>query len=98
MIESKLLKHHRFNEAFYHEDYVLWMDLLRGDAKAVGDKDCLVQYRVMKGTRSANKLNAAKHRWRVYRDALGLSVWKSATAFWGYAVAGIRKRCKLNNA
>lgn len=96
MVKSDLLKQHRFDSSFYHEDYVLWMELLRDTAKAVGDTDCLVQYRVMAGTRSANKINAAKHRWLVYRDALGLSVWKSAFAFCGYALAGVKKRFKLN--
>lgn len=97
VVESALLKQHPFNSAFYHEDYVLWMDLLRDDVVAVGDSDCLVKYRVMEGTRSANKLNAAKHRWRVYREALGLNIWKSAIAFCGYAVAGARKRIRQKN-
>lgn len=95
IVERDLLKRYRFNSAYYHEDYVFWMDLLRDGAKAVGDKDCLVQYRVMEGTRSANKLNAAKHRWKAYRNALGLSVLKSTVAFCGYVAAGLRKRTNM---
>ena len=96
MVKRNILKQHRFNSDFYHEDYVLWLELLRDTAQAAGDKECLVQYRAMKGTRSANKLNAARHRWRVYRDALGLNIWHSAISFVGYAIAGAKKRflCK----
>ncbi|MBQ9857724.1 MAG: glycosyltransferase family 2 protein [Oscillospiraceae bacterium] len=100
MVKRDILRQRRFNSSFYHEDYVLWMTLLRDAAKAVGDKESLVQYRVMEGTRSANKLNAAKHRWRAYRSALGISFWKSFFAFCGYALGGVKKltlnSCKYN--
>ena len=94
MVKRNILKQHRFNSDFYHEDYVLWLELLRDTAQAAGDKECLVQYRAMRGTRSANKLNAARHRWRVYRDALGLNIWHSAISFVGYAIAGAKKRLR----
>ena len=71
-IKSDLLKKHKFDHTFYHEDYVLWMKILKEPIIARGDKRVLMHYRTMKGSRSNNKVNAAKKRWLIYRKELGL--------------------------
>ena len=63
-----LLKENLFNPNYYHEDYVLWMQLLKNGAKAVGDSSVLSYYRLVTGSRSSNKKNAALHRWKIYRE------------------------------
>ena len=90
-IRSDLMKSHPFNADYYHEDYVLWMELLKLSVKAVGDKKVLMHYRRVAGSRSNKKANAAKERWNTYRRALGLNVVQSACAFIGYAVKGLVK-------
>lgn len=90
-IKADLLKAHPFNPHFYHEDYVLWMELLRIPVLAVGDQKILMHYRQVTGSRSNKKGNAAKERWNTYRKALKLNLFISVWAFIGYAVKGIIK-------
>lgn len=91
MITADQLKKNPFREAFYHEDYLLWMELLQAGLKADGDKDVLARYRKVAGSRSDNKLNSAIQRWQIYRKALGLSYFCSAKSFTMYAINGIIK-------
>lgn len=82
---------HPFNSDFYHEDYVLWMELLRVCPTAYGDQKVLMHYRQVTGSRSNKKSNAAKERWNTYRKALKLNAVTSAWAFVRYAVKGVVK-------
>lgn len=90
-IKTKLMQAHPFNPGFYHEDYVLWMELLRGCPTAFGDQKVLMHYRQVNGSRSNKKGNAAKERWNTYRKALKLNVVTSAWAFVRYALNGVMK-------
>lgn len=91
LLAGQLVKRFRFSEQYYHEDYVLWLDILRSGAKAVGVEEVLVDYRCHSSGRSANKFRCAKGRWRIYRSFLGLSVPRSAWYLAHYALAGFRK-------
>lgn len=91
LIDAKLLKDHPFKPECYHEDYALWMELMKIPAKAVGDKEILMHYRQVNGSRSHDKWNAAKKRWRIYRDDLELSIAQSCIAFAGYTFMGLVK-------
>lgn len=90
-IKTKLMQVHPFNPEFYHEDYVLWMELLKVCPTAYGDKKVLMHYRQVVGSRSNKKRNAAKERWNTYRKALKLNVFTSTWAFLRYAVNGVIK-------
>lgn len=88
---AKLLKEHLFNPDFYHEDYVLWMELLRMPVRAEGDRKVLMHYRQSLGSRSNKKGNSAIERWKTYRTALGLSFPVSILSFLSYSVKGVMK-------
>ena len=90
-IKTELMQAHPFNADFYHEDYVLWMELLRVCPTAYGDQKVLMHYRQVTGSRSNKKGNAAKERWNTYRKALKLNTVTSAWAFMRYAVNGVLK-------
>ena len=90
-IKTELMQMHPFNSDFYHEDYVLWMELLRVCPAAHGDQKVLMHYRQVTGSRSSKKRNAAKERWNTYRKALKLDAVTSARAFVRYAVNGVMK-------
>ncbi|MBR3803058.1 MAG: glycosyltransferase family 2 protein [Clostridia bacterium] len=91
MVDATIFKKHPFNKEFYHEDYVLWMELLGIPVKAVGITDVLVNYRYSSGSRSFNKVNAAKQRWIIYRNALNMNLIKSSTAMLGYMFNAFKK-------
>lgn len=90
-IKTELMQQHPFDSKFYHEDYVLWMELLRVCKIAYGEKKVLMHYRQVKGSRSNKKGNAAKERWNTYRKALKLDIFTSIQAFIRYAMKGIIK-------
>lgn len=90
-IKADILKANLFETRYYHEDYVLWMQLLRIPVRAAGDEKVLMHYRQVRTSRNIRKGNAALHRWKAYREALGLSIPVSVWAFIRYAVKGILK-------
>lgn len=91
MVKTDIFKAHPFKSVFYHEDFVLWMELMKNGYKAVGDAEVLAEYRQVSGSKSNDKRKSAKHRWTLYRKALGLGVIPSCIAFIGYTVNGIKK-------
>ena len=72
-------------------DYVLWLDLLKSGYRAAGCTEILANYRQIPGSRSANKINAAKNRWIIYREYLDLPFVKSVVSLVNYMLAGIKK-------
>ena len=87
-VKAELLQEHPFRSDFYHEDYVLWMELLRVCPLACGDRKVLMHYRQTSGSRSNNKIKSALERWKIYRYALGLPFLESICVFAKYAVNG----------
>lgn len=94
MLRGELARKYRFSTDFYHEDYVLWLELLRHGCRAAGCEEVLGSWRLIAGSRSFHKGNAAKNRWRIYRHYLKLPLHKSIRAFCAYALAGLRKYSK----
>lgn len=89
--KTALLKEHPFRTDFYHEDFLLYTELMSLPVKAVGTKEVLAYYRQISGSRSNNKLHAAQQRWKIYRDALGMGLWETIVTFVRYAFWGVRK-------
>lgn len=91
VISSKILKAHLFSSEFYHEDYALWMELFQERIPVCGIVEVLCHYRRIETSRSANKLHAAKQRWKIYREKLRLPLCKSIVCFLCYAIKGTKK-------
>ena len=91
LADAKLLKENRFSSEYYHEDYVLWMQLISLEKLAVGRVEILAHYRLHNNSKSSSKTNAALQRWKVYRDDLKLGIVHSTVCFVGYAIKGIIK-------
>lgn len=91
LLRGELLKEHRFLPDFYHEDYVLWLQLLKAGHRAAGCKEVLLDWRYVENSRSFDKKRAAKNRWRIYRSYLHLPLHRSLWAFGHYAVRSLRK-------
>lgn len=91
LLRREALADHRFRTDFYHEDYVLWLELLQAGCTAVGIADVLVNYRIVKNSRSNDKARSALHRWHIYRRYLKLPLAQSLRVFFRYAVGGLKK-------
>lgn len=91
MLSRAVAATYRFATDFYHEDYCLWLDILRDGHTAAGCTAVLTDWRLIQNSRSFNKKNSAHNRWRIYRGYLKLSLMRSVCAFVCYAVNGVKK-------
>ena len=91
LLDGTLLETYRFQTDFYHEDYVLWLQMLRDGHLAAGCTEPLVDWRFLENSRSFDKRKSARNRWRIYRDYLHLSLVRSVCCFAAYAYHGFRK-------
>ncbi len=73
-----------------HEDYVVWLRILRGGGAACGIDEPLMIYRLSSGSKSGDKRKAAAMTCRSYREA-GLGRLGTVYYFLWYAVRNIRK-------
>ncbi len=91
LIQADVAKKHRFNTEFFHEDYILGLDILKDGNRAVGCKEILLNWRYLENSRSFNKKKSAGNRWKIYTQYLHLPIYRSAWLFAHYALAGLRK-------
>lgn len=91
VLRREVAERYRFTPNFFHEDYVLWLQLTRDGLRGVGCTQVLCAWRYIATSRSFDKKKAALNRWRIYRQYLKLPLWKSAAAFVGYVTASLKK-------
>lgn len=94
LLDGALAKKYQFNTQYYHEDYLLWLQVLADGYEAVGCTQTLVNWRFIENSRSFNKWNSAKNRWKIYRQYLKLPLGKTLRVFTRYTTAGLRKYFK----
>ena len=73
-----------------HEDYILWLRILKKYGRAVAVNEPLLKYRLSSKGKSGSKLQSARMTYRVYRY-VGMSRWQSLVCFFMYAVNGVWK-------
>lgn len=95
LLSERIAGKYRFETEFYHEDYVLWLRLLQDGYVAAGCRESLVKWRLSENSRSFNKRKSAQNRWRIYREAMRLSLWQSLWLFAHYAMASLRKYSRV---
>ena len=92
LVSREALNGHSFSTSIHHEDYALWLELLKAGAKNAGCIEILVDWRITPDSRSANKIYAAKGRWHIFRKVEKLSMATSLSSMAIYAIRGILKR------
>lgn len=95
VFSHKIIENHRFRTDYYHEDFVFWLEIVSAGFKTCGSNEVLAYYRVAEGSRASNKFRSALHRWKIYREVLGLSFLKSTKYFAEYALLGFKKYKKI---
>lgn len=73
-----------------HEDYIMWLRILKKYGRAAAIDEPLLKYRLSAGGKSGSKLNSARMTYRVYRY-VGFGRLKSAACFAMYAANGVWK-------
>ena len=90
MVLTEVARRYPMEQDHLHEDYIMWLSILKDYGVAYGLNEPLLKYRVMKGTKSANKLKSAKMTFGVYRY-MGLNIFQACYYFCFYAVRGLLK-------
>ncbi len=90
LIRKDTLEDVSFPDGKLHEDYALWLSILKRGGYAAGINRPLLNYRLSPGSRSGNKLRSAIMTYRVYRF-LGIPVLSSAGYMVSYTVRGLMK-------
>jgi teichuronic acid biosynthesis glycosyltransferase TuaG len=78
-----------------HEDYRLWLELLRTGHLCMGLNEDLARYRVVPRSRSSNKIEMARMRWQILRSSENLSRLKSCLFFGAYALSSFQKHWRF---
>lgn len=92
LIRSEVMKQYQMEHEDSHEDYILWLRILKRYQKACGINEPLLKYRVSTRGKSGNKLKSAKMTYQVYRY-VGFDTFHSLWYFCCYAFHGIWKYC-----
>lgn len=73
-----------------HEDFAIWLQILRNGIKAYGINEPLLIYRLDDKSKSGNKLKAAMMNWNTYRY-IGLNIFEAIYYEFWYAIKGLCK-------
>lgn len=76
----------------HHEDYVLWLSLLKKGGLARNTMTVTALYRVLSNSVSSNKFKVLSWQWNVYRDIEHFGILRSCYYFLNYAVRAYIKR------
>lgn len=74
-----------------HEDYALWLSILKSGHVAHGINEVLALYRKSNNSLSGNKLKSALWTWNIYKNVEKLPIHKSIYYFINYGISGIKK-------
>jgi len=91
MGDRELFLKHPFNQEYYHEDFVEWIDLMRECKQSLGIERELARIRIMNGSRSGDKRNSARQRWRVYREYMNMGTLQAAYYYINYVFFSLLK-------
>jgi len=91
MLDRKQIQNIHFT-AQRHEDYILWLNILKHGITAYGIQERLALYRTGNSKSiSGNKIQSAIWTWKVYRYSQEFPVLKSAYYMCFYVVNGLKK-------
>ena len=96
LVKKELVLKYGMPDGDLHEDFALWLQILRDGGAACGIDEPLLIYRVSSGSKSGNKLHAAHMQWKVYRF-IGLGVLQASYYMAAYTVRNVKKYRGIRN-
>lgn len=96
MVSRSTCGAHRMRPLRNAQDFAYWLALLRdGSRRAVGLDQPLVGYRVRSNSVSANKLQSARHVWRIFREEESFGRPRALAHFSSYVCHSLKFRAQL---
>jgi len=80
-----------YQRSVRHEDYLMWLEVVRKAGRAHGLQEVLAAYRVSTGSLSGNKIKSLQWTWQIYRRHLKLPFVQSIYLMFHYMVKAILK-------
>lgn len=74
-----------------NEDFAFWLSILKEGYVVKGNKEVLASYRILKTSKSHNKIKFIKHMWYVYRKVEHLNIFYSFHCLIHWAFYGLKK-------
>lgn len=90
VLRTDVAREFRMEHEDSHEDYILWLRILKKYGRAVAVNEPLLKYRLSSRGKSGSKLRSARMTYRVYRY-VGMSRWQALACFCMYAANGVWK-------
>lgn len=90
LVRKELYSEYYVSDDRMHEDFAVWLGILKSGKCAYGVDEPLLIYRLSKKSKSGNKLKAAKMNWNTYRY-MGLDVFAALYYECWYIVKGLLK-------
>lgn len=90
LIRTEVAREFRMEHEDSHEDYILWMRILKKYGYAAAVNEPLLKYRLTKSGKSGSKFKSAGMTYRAYRY-VGFGPFRSGLLFLAYAANGVRK-------
>ncbi len=90
LMKKSIAEKFEFPDGNLHEDYAMWLDILRHGSYAVGIDLPLIRYTMSKGSQSGNKLKSAYMTFKVYLYE-GYNVFETLYYMSMYILNGIKK-------
>lgn len=92
LVKTEVAKEFPMHHEDSHEDYIMWLDILKKYGQACAVNEPLLKYRLSNQGKSGNKLHSARMTFKVYRY-LGFGIVQSIKYFVSYAAHGVWKYC-----
>lgn len=90
LIKTEVAKEFPMCHEDSHEDYIMWLQILKKYGKACAVNEPLLKYRLSNQGKSGSKLQSARMTFKVYRY-MGFGVMQSLMCFASYAFHGVKK-------
>lgn len=90
VVLKELINKKYFKEC-HHEDYLLWLELLKSGHNCYGIDNVLGYYRKSKKSLSGNKLKAATWTWNILYNEQNIGLFKSLKCFFYYIAKALKK-------
>ncbi len=90
VIRSEVAKEFPMHHDDGHEDYLMWLEVLRKYGRGCAINEPLLKYRISTSGKSGNKWNSAKMTYRTYRY-MGFTPFQCLIYFVCYVFNGVKK-------